>query len=190
MFSKELNKKLDKYHLLNHYLYKAWNEGHRKTFQSVHRYAKENSIKLDVVLRNTFDHVDNIEQQRKYFFEAAQTMELNFFSSRNDEIGDLSRSLDRMTKDLWKRMDAIAAFAASSITKADPIKTGLAAVRVGITMFVVPFVFVFYPELLLIEDAFISDILTRDFIESRPNGFEISIFLENLFLKPLLGNLL
>ena len=44
-------------------------------------------------------------------------------------------------------------------------------------MFVVPFVFVFYPELLLIEDAFISDILTRDFIESRPNGFEISIFL-------------
>ena len=35
-----------------------------------------------------------------------------FFSSRNDEIGDLSRSLDKMTKDLWKRMDAIAAFAA------------------------------------------------------------------------------
>ena len=27
MFSKELNKKLDKYHLLNHYFYKAWNEG-------------------------------------------------------------------------------------------------------------------------------------------------------------------
>ena len=27
MFSKELNVKLDKYHLLNHYFYKAWNEG-------------------------------------------------------------------------------------------------------------------------------------------------------------------
>ena len=27
MFSKELNKKLDKYHLLNHPFYKAWNEG-------------------------------------------------------------------------------------------------------------------------------------------------------------------
>ena len=27
MFSKQLNKKLDKYHLLNHYFYKAWNEG-------------------------------------------------------------------------------------------------------------------------------------------------------------------
>ena len=27
MFSKQLNKKLDKYHLLNHYFYKAWNDG-------------------------------------------------------------------------------------------------------------------------------------------------------------------
>ena len=27
MFSKKLNKQLDKYHLLNHYFYKAWNEG-------------------------------------------------------------------------------------------------------------------------------------------------------------------
>ena len=27
MFSKELNEKLDKYHLLNHPFYKAWNEG-------------------------------------------------------------------------------------------------------------------------------------------------------------------
>ena len=27
MFSKQLNKKLDKYHLLNHHFYKAWNEG-------------------------------------------------------------------------------------------------------------------------------------------------------------------
>jgi len=35
-----------------------------------------------------------------------------FFSNRKDEIGDLARSLDKMTKDLWKRMDAIASFAA------------------------------------------------------------------------------
>ena len=27
MFSKRLNEKLDKYHLLDHYFYKAWNEG-------------------------------------------------------------------------------------------------------------------------------------------------------------------
>ena len=48
---------------------------------------------------------------------------------------------------------AIAAFAAASITKADPMITGLSAVRSGIVMFVIPFVFAFYPELLLIPAA-------------------------------------
>jgi TRAP transporter 4TM/12TM fusion protein len=48
---------------------------------------------------------------------------------------------------------AVAAFAAASITKADPMRTGVAAVRAGIVMFVIPFVFAFYPELLLIEAA-------------------------------------
>lgn len=48
---------------------------------------------------------------------------------------------------------AVAAFAASSITKADPMHTGFAAVKAGIVMFVIPFVFAFYPELLLIEAA-------------------------------------
>jgi len=48
---------------------------------------------------------------------------------------------------------AVAAFAAASITKADPMRTGFSAVRAGIVMFVLPFVFVFYPELLLIEAA-------------------------------------
>ncbi|MCB1389975.1 MAG: TRAP transporter fused permease subunit [Rhodobacteraceae bacterium] len=48
---------------------------------------------------------------------------------------------------------AVAAFAAASITKADPMLTGLSAVRSGIVMFVIPFVFAFYPELLLIVPA-------------------------------------
>ncbi|MHA6264895.1 TRAP transporter fused permease subunit [Arenibacterium sp. CAU 1754] len=48
---------------------------------------------------------------------------------------------------------AVAAFAASSITKADPMRTGLAAVRAGVVIFVIPFIFAFYPELLLIEAA-------------------------------------
>lgn len=48
---------------------------------------------------------------------------------------------------------AIAAFAAASITKADPMRTGFAAVRAGVVMFVIPFIFAFYPELLLIEQA-------------------------------------
>ncbi len=48
---------------------------------------------------------------------------------------------------------AVAAFAAASITKADPMATGFSAVRSGIVMFVLPFVFAFYPELLLIDAA-------------------------------------
>ncbi|WP_235829907.1 TRAP transporter permease [Frigidibacter oleivorans] len=48
---------------------------------------------------------------------------------------------------------ALAAYAAASITKADPIMTGLSAVRSGIVMFVIPFIFAAYPELLLIPQA-------------------------------------
>ena len=48
---------------------------------------------------------------------------------------------------------AVAAFAAASITKADPMATGFSAVRAGVVMFVLPFVFAFYPELLLIDAA-------------------------------------
>jgi TRAP-type uncharacterized transport system fused permease subunit len=48
---------------------------------------------------------------------------------------------------------AIAAFAASSISKTDPMVTGLAAVKAGIVMFIIPYIFAFYPELLLIKEA-------------------------------------
>jgi len=51
---------------------------------------------------------------------------------------------------------ALAAFAASSITKAEPMSTAFSAVKSGIVMFVIPFVFAFYPELLLIDDAVID----------------------------------
>ncbi|PTX54633.1 TRAP transporter 4TM/12TM fusion protein [Litoreibacter ponti] len=48
---------------------------------------------------------------------------------------------------------AVAAFAASSITGAEPMRTAFSAVRVGIVMFTIPFVFAWYPELLLIPEA-------------------------------------
>ena len=51
---------------------------------------------------------------------------------------------------------ALAAFAASTITKADPIKTDFSAVKSGIVMFTLPFVFAIYPELLLIDKAVID----------------------------------
>ncbi len=51
---------------------------------------------------------------------------------------------------------ALAAFAASTITHADPMKTGFSAVKSGIVMFTLPFVFAIYPELLLIDKAVID----------------------------------
>jgi len=48
---------------------------------------------------------------------------------------------------------AIAAFTAATITKAEPMSTAFSAVRSGIVMFIIPFVFAFYPELLLIKSA-------------------------------------
>ncbi|MDU8926178.1 TRAP transporter fused permease subunit [Alisedimentitalea sp. MJ-SS2] len=51
---------------------------------------------------------------------------------------------------------ALAAFAASTITRAEPMATGFSAVRSGIVMFAIPFVFAFYPELLLIDQALID----------------------------------
>jgi TRAP-type uncharacterized transport system fused permease subunit len=51
---------------------------------------------------------------------------------------------------------ALAAFAAATITKAEPMRTGFSAVRSGIVMFTIPFVFAFYPEFLLIDQALID----------------------------------
>ncbi|MGI9355870.1 MAG: TRAP transporter fused permease subunit [Rhizobiaceae bacterium] len=51
---------------------------------------------------------------------------------------------------------AIAAFAAATITKAEPMATGFSAVRSGIVMFVIPFVFALYPEILLINAAILD----------------------------------
>ena len=40
MFSKELNEKLDKYHLLKHPFYKSWNEG-KLTREIIKDYAEQ-----------------------------------------------------------------------------------------------------------------------------------------------------
>ncbi len=47
---------------------------------------------------------------------------------------------------------AIAAFAAASIARADPMRTGFAATRFGWTAFIVPILFVYSPSLLLIGE--------------------------------------
>ncbi len=43
----------------------------------------------------------------------------------------------------------VSAYAAASIAEADPVKTGLAALKYGVFLFVVPFSFVYFPEILL-----------------------------------------
>lgn len=51
---------------------------------------------------------------------------------------------------------AVASYAASTITRADPIATSISAVRSGLVMFIIPFVFAFYPEILVITAAKLS----------------------------------
>lgn len=53
---------------------------------------------------------------------------------------------------------ALAAFAAATITKAEPMATGFSAVKSGIVMFIIPFVFAVYPEILLIDAAIIDPV--------------------------------
>jgi TRAP transporter 4TM/12TM fusion protein len=49
---------------------------------------------------------------------------------------------------------ALAAFAAAGLSGGDPMKTGFAAVKLAIAGFIVPFMFVYSPQLLLIDTGF------------------------------------
>lgn len=46
---------------------------------------------------------------------------------------------------------ALAAYAAAGLSGADPMRTGFTACRLALSAFIVPFLFVYYPELLLIQ---------------------------------------
>lgn len=48
---------------------------------------------------------------------------------------------------------AIAAYAAAAISGGNPIRTGVAAVRIGAAIFAIPFMFVFNPEMLVVSQA-------------------------------------
>lgn len=77
---------------------------------------------------------------------------------------------------------AIAAFAASTISKAEPMATGVQAVRVGIVMFTIPFVFAFYPELLLIEQAQLAQSVDGSLSDKKTYlpGYDGTVHLEAL----------
>ena len=84
---------------------------------------------------------------------------------------------------------ALAAFAASSITKEDPMRTGVSAVRIGIVMFVIPFIFAFYPEILLIEAALLDPTVTsgaKVYLEGYDGTLDMGSFVA-LMLRLLLA---
>ena len=80
---------------------------------------------------------------------------------------------------------ALAAFAASTITKADPMRTGFSAVKSGIVMFTLPFVFAIYPELLIIDKAVI-DPQTGLFLAGYDGNTDV-VWLAFLFARVALG---
>lgn len=70
---------------------------------------------------------------------------------------------------------AVAAFAASTITKGEPMATGFSAVKSGVVMFIIPFVFALYPELLLIEAAMIDPASAATGVKQYLPGYDGSI---------------
>lgn len=67
---------------------------------------------------------------------------------------------------------ALAAFAAASITKAEPMATGFSAVKSGIVMFVIPFIFALYPEILLIDAAVIDPVASANGSVTYLSGYD------------------
>jgi len=51
---------------------------------------------------------------------------------------------------------ALAAFAATGISKGDPIKTGINASKLAIAAFIIPYMFVFQPQLLMIDTTILE----------------------------------
>ena len=63
---------------------------------------------------------------------------------------------------------AIAAYAAASISGSPPLKTAVMAIRIGAVKFIIPFVFAYYPILLIVgESGAVFDVLSFTSIVSR-----------------------
>lgn len=81
---------------------------------------------------------------------------------------------------------ALCAFAAAAITKASPMATGVAAMRIGWAAYVIPFAFVMTPALLL-EGSFIEIVIAT--AQTVAGVFAVSAAVVGYFVKPL-GNVL
>lgn len=78
---------------------------------------------------------------------------------------------------------ALAAFAGSGISGGDPMRTGFTAMKLAIAGFIVPFMFVFSNEMLMI-DATVGNILMIT-VTSLMGVFLLSISAEGYLIKPL-----
>jgi TRAP transporter 4TM/12TM fusion protein len=77
---------------------------------------------------------------------------------------------------------AVAAFAAAALAKADPMRTGFAAMRFGWTAFIVPFLFVASPSLILVGTPFaIAQAVATAFV----GVWLVSIGIAGHFVRPV-----
>lgn len=85
----------------------------------------------------------------------------------------------------------VAAFAASGLAKGDPIKTGLIATKLAIGAFIIPYIFVYSPSLLLIDTTFsgaliifLTSVIGMTAIAAGVTGYYVtnSNTLERIFL--------
>lgn len=75
---------------------------------------------------------------------------------------------------------ALASFAAAGLSGGDPMKTGVASVKLAIAGFIVPFMFVFSPQLMLINTTFFEGAWTA--ITACIGVFLLAVSVEGYFL--------
>ena len=78
---------------------------------------------------------------------------------------------------------ALAAYAGAAIANANPMKSGVIAVRLAIAAFIVPYVFIYNPGLLLIDASFWG--ILQAILSTSKGMVLISVGLAGYFLKPM-----
>jgi TRAP transporter 4TM/12TM fusion protein len=78
---------------------------------------------------------------------------------------------------------ALAAYAGAAIAKSDPIKTGITATRLAITAFIIPYIFIFNPAMLLIDTTVFK--IIQIIFSSCFGMFGLAIGLEGYLLQKL-----
>jgi len=78
---------------------------------------------------------------------------------------------------------ALAAYAGAGIAKADPMKTGFIATKLAIGAFIVPYIFVYNPAMLLIGTTLAT--LTQNLITALSGMFGVGVAMIGYCLAPM-----